>query len=65
MNRGKDATNMELAFTQSMQKKMLWFQFHLNHIRPVHRFEKRKDSTQINVLGKLFRNEEPESMIVQ
>ena len=53
-NRGKDATNVELIFTQAMQKKMLWFQFHMNHIRPVHHFEKRMDGTQINVLAKRF-----------
>ena len=53
-NRAKDATNVELTFTQLMQKKMLWFQFHMNHIRPVHHFEKRMDGTQINVLGKRF-----------
>ena len=37
-----------------MQKKMLWFQFHKEHIRPVYRFEKRMDGTQVNVLGKCF-----------
>ena len=27
-NRGKEATDVELVYTQAMQKKMLWFQFH-------------------------------------
>ena len=45
---------MELAFSQGMQKKMLWFQFHKEHIRPVYRFEKRMDGTQVNILGKHF-----------
>ena len=53
-NRSKDATNVELMFTQAMQKKMLWFQFHKEHICPVYCFEKRMDGTQINVLGKRF-----------
>ena len=45
---------MELAFSQGMQKKMPWFQFHKEHIRPVYHFEKRMDGTQVNVLGKRF-----------
>ena len=53
-NKAKNVPNVELTFTQLMQKKMLWFQFHMNHICPVHHLEKRMDGTQINVVDKRF-----------
>ena len=53
-NRKREATDVEFSFLAAMQKKMLWFQFHKEHIRPVFRFEKRMDGTQVNVVGKRF-----------
>ena len=53
-NRKKEATDVELVFSVAMQKKMTWFQFHKEHIRPIYRFDKRIDGTQINVLGQRF-----------
>ena len=53
-NNKKEAIDVELAFSQGMQKKMLWFQFHKEHICPVYHFDKRMDGTQINVVGKCF-----------
>ena len=57
-NKPEDATNLELTFTPTMQKKIMWFQMHLHYIRPVHHFPTRNDGTQTNVVGGHFSKRE-------
>ena len=54
----EDATDLDLILTQSMEKKVMWFQMHHHCIHPVHHFPTEKDGTQINVVGGRFSKRE-------
>ena len=63
-NRNKEATDVELVFLPTMQKKMTWFQFHKEHIRPVYRLTNGWMELRPTYSVNVFRNEGLGFMIV-